>query len=64
MYPFDDFHRFHRPAALLSVSMAGGDVQDRLDWLAPDPAEAGMSAADRRTVRAMRALGIPQAKRK
>ena len=38
--PFDDFHRFHRPAALVSVSLGGGDVQARLDWLAPEPEQA------------------------
>lgn len=38
LYPFDDFHRYHRPAALVSVSLGGGDVQQRLDWLHPLPA--------------------------
>lgn len=34
-WPFDDYHRFHRPAALVSVSMGGGEIQDRLDFLEP-----------------------------
>lgn len=32
-HPFDDEHRYHRPAALLSQSMAGGKIEDRLHWL-------------------------------
>ncbi len=37
-WPFDDFHRFHRPAALIAHSMGGGGqeaLRQRLDWLAP-----------------------------
>lgn len=52
LYPFDDFHRFHRPAALVSQSMGSGDIQTRLDWLQPDPSMRGMSDADIRTLRA------------
>lgn len=37
LYPFDDLHRYHRPAALISTSMTGGDVRDRLSWLFPLP---------------------------
>lgn len=46
--PFDDYHRFHRPAALVSVSMGGGDVGERLEWLQPTSA----NDADARTMRA------------
>lgn len=53
LYPFDDMHRFYRPAALVSQSMAGGDMQEKLDWLQPDPRNAGMSDADLRTLRAL-----------
>ena len=31
--PFDDLHRYHRPAALVSVSMGGGDFIERVDFL-------------------------------
>lgn len=55
MYPFDDMHRYHRPAAHIAQSIAGGDVEDRLEWLQPDPRTEGMSAAD---IRTMRAFGI------
>ena len=51
-HPFCDLHRYHRPAALVSVSLAGGDIADRLDWLAPQPPPPGMTAADLRTLRA------------
>jgi len=32
--PFDDLHRYHRPAALLAQVQVGGDFAARLDWLA------------------------------
>lgn len=35
--PFDDFHRYHRPAALIATSIAGGEIQTRLDWLQFQP---------------------------
>jgi hypothetical protein len=50
--PFDDFHRHHRPAALVARSIAGGEIQPLLDWLQPDPRTAGMSDADLNTLRA------------
>ena len=43
--PFDDFHRFYRPAALIA-SARGGDVQPLLDWLQPPP-DDGRTGADR-----------------
>lgn len=56
LFPFDDFHRFHRPAALIAQAMAGGSMQDRLAILAPeasvDPLPAGMTHADAATMRA------------
>jgi hypothetical protein len=52
LQPFDDFHRFHRPAALVSASLGGGDVQARLDWLAPDRGTEGLTDADINTLKA------------
>lgn len=52
LYPFDDFSRFHRPAALVSIGLAGGDVADRLEWLQPDPRTADMSDVDRSIIKA------------
>jgi hypothetical protein len=51
-YPFDDMHRYHRPAALIAQSMGGGDIKDKLEWLAPEPLPDGMSAADLNTLKA------------
>ncbi len=45
-FPFDDKHRYHRPAALVATSMGGGDVQANLDWLQPPP-DDGRSQSDR-----------------
>lgn len=55
LYPFDDLHRYHRPAALVSVSMAGGGeaFPERLSILQPDPAEAGMSDVDKSVMKAV-----------
>jgi hypothetical protein len=55
LYPFDDEHRHHRPAALIASRIGGQEVQTMLDWLAPDPATKEMSDAD---IRTMRALGF------
>ena len=52
LFPFDDFHRFHRPAALIAHSFGGGDIQLRLDWLQPDARNADLDDADLKTLRA------------
>lgn len=51
LYPFDDQHRYHRPAALVASRM-GGEVQTMLDWLSPEPGNAAFSDADLKTMRA------------
>jgi hypothetical protein len=53
-YPFDDFHRFHRPAALVASSF-GGKLPDMLEWLAPDRGGDAMTDAEQGW---MRALGL------
>lgn len=44
LYPFDDLHRYHRPAALIAHAAAGGGdahlLQQRVSWLQPDPGDA------------------------
>jgi len=55
LYPFDDFHRYHRPAAMVAQSLGGGEIQPLLDWLQPDGATEEMTDAD---VATMRALGF------
>ena len=54
-YPFDDLHRYHRPAALVARSMGGGDVHELIDWLQPPAGEIDLSEAD---VVTLRAFGI------
>lgn len=53
--PFDDLHRYHRPAALVARSMSGADTQSLIDWLQPPEWQEGFSHAD---VNTLRALGI------
>lgn len=61
LFPFDDYHRFHRPAALVATRVGGGGVDSALRWLQPDPVMAGFSEADANT---MRAFGVkPPAKK-
>lgn len=53
LYPFDDMHRIHRPAALIASGFGGGSIEDRLDWLHPQPApEHDYNAADLNTLKA------------
>lgn len=47
-HPFDDVHRYHRPAALVAASMSG-DFKERLDFLAPQPVPAGYAQAELNT---------------
>jgi hypothetical protein len=51
-YPFDDLHRYHRPAAMVACSLGGGEPQGRLEWLFPDQGADGMTDADAATLRA------------
>lgn len=51
--PFDDMHRYHRPAAFIARSMAGGDVKQMLEWLHPDYSESEYSDEDLRTFKAL-----------
>lgn len=53
LFPFDDRHRFHRPAALISTALGGGDIATRLDWLEPDPLPGDFSAADLQTIKGL-----------
>ena len=63
LYPFDDYHRFYRPAALIASSF-GGEVQPKLDWLQPEPAPTGQySSADLATFKAL-GMPTPPSKRK
>ena len=47
--PFDDLHRYHRPASLIAVSMSGGNVADKIEWLQPSRVDEDYSDADMKT---------------
>lgn len=51
-YPFDDLHRYHRPAALIARGQGGGKIDELLDWLQPPVWAEEMSGADLATLRA------------
>lgn len=51
-WPFDDLHRYHRPAALVSTRLGGGEVSQALEWLQPPTPPPGMTLADFNTLRA------------
>ena len=65
LFPFDDLHRVHRPAALAAGAAASRDKLDAvLDWLTPSPEGvlleeelAGRSEVDKSIIRAFRAVG-------
>lgn len=42
LQPFDDLHRYHRPAALVATGLGGGDVADALRWLEDGPVSPAM----------------------
>jgi hypothetical protein len=50
-FPFDDLHRYHRPAALIARSFCGGDIGPTIEWLV-HPFPAGHTAEDSRTLAA------------
>jgi hypothetical protein len=52
MYPFDDYHRYHRPAALVAQFVGGGDIKQKLQWLAPEPVAYDFPDSDMRTLSA------------
>jgi hypothetical protein len=45
LYPFDDLHRYHRPAASIA-SAWGGKYEERIEFLAPEAIPAGYTKAD------------------
>lgn len=55
-FPFDDHHRYHRPAVLVAQSMGGGDAEAKFDYLVPPKAGSnegsGYSEADLNTLAA------------
>lgn len=65
LWPFDDVHRYHRPAALVasfaSIGMrdkAAIAVDDAMQWLQPQPETRGLSKAARNTLQAFERFGL------
>jgi hypothetical protein len=56
--PFDDYHRYLRPSALIASSN-GADMKRCLEWLQPEPQYEGYSEAD---ISTFKALGIKPTK--
>lgn len=53
--PFDDRHRYHRPAALIASAGArdrNASIDSLMKWLCPEPVPEGMDDADLRTLAA------------
>lgn len=64
LYPFDDHHRYHRPAALIASNVGGimssnydmnAALRSNLEFLSPEPLVSTTSDAD---ITTMRTLGI------
>lgn len=49
--PFDDLHRYHRPAAAIAASM-NGNLDCTLQYLAPEPVPEGYTEAELNTFKA------------
>lgn len=64
MHPFDDLHRFHRPAALISRSMTGANVEDLLEWLQPKIADENDSEYSDADIATFKALGMDKPPRR
>ena len=58
MHPFDDLHRYHRPAALIATSMAGADIEQMLEWLHPQYNSEKDSEYSQADLNTFKALGI------
>lgn len=46
LQPFDDAHRFHRPAALVAASLGGGEIAEKVRWLRDGRPEQGVTVGD------------------
>ncbi|KIP87455.1 hypothetical protein [Stenotrophomonas lacuserhaii] len=52
LYPFDDLHRYHRPATAIAGSF-GAKPEQILQYLSPEPTDSAMSDADRDITKAL-----------
>lgn len=60
--PFDDLHRFHRPAALIARSFSGGEISDLIEWLHPRPQSKEWNQSDINTFKAFGIKAPPKGK--
>lgn len=63
LYPFDDYHRFHRPAALgasVHAKNPGEARKNYLEYLQPKPLVPDFGDADLRTIAALGGVPPPQ----
>jgi hypothetical protein len=65
LYPFDDVHRYHRPAAMVAaahpeVKDQAAAIRKRLEWLQPPPLVPAFGDADLRTIAALGGTPPPQ----
>lgn len=58
MHPFDDLHRYHRPAALVARTMSGGDIEQMMEWLHPKYNESNESGYSEQDLQTFKALGL------
>lgn len=56
-YRIDDFSVHMRPAALVAQSIAGGEIEPKLNWLQPRPIDA-TGRFDDASVRTLAAFGL------
>lgn len=57
LFPFDDYHRFYRPAALIAAMESAGSyrqqaLESHLKWLQPEPVIAEFGEIDMKTLKA------------
>lgn len=52
LFPFDDLHRYHRPAAFIRSGLVG-KFEDALEFLQPEPMNEGLIQSDLSIMRAM-----------
>lgn len=52
-FPFDDFHRYHRPAAIGAVGSVNMKFEDILDWLQKPQTPEGMTDVDMSVIKAL-----------
>ena len=52
LYPFDDFHVYHRPAALVAASFSGAEIPALIEFLAPSM-KPDVSDVDASIIRAL-----------